>query len=179
LNGRGKAETTLKRQLANIDASGKKIISTIPTGIDIMVSLSQEFTKINPGNFVITTVNGTNMVMNTNQVLIGLEAASRYILLGGILVEGALALSGVKDAQQNFWSDSMVSIALYTISVAGCGVPALVLGIGWVMYRNGAFDGMFDIKYHQNDYIPKTTPQDAIRPQYQFKDRYQPIYFHY
>lgn len=122
-------------------------------------------------------------MMSTDQLIGALELASKFTLIAGIGIEGGIAVlgSGIaqQDAKQNFWSDTMVSISLYTISVAGCGVPALILTVGWIMYRNHAFDGILKQQYYQNNYTPNTiTPQDAI-PQYPLKDGPQPIYFNH
>jgi len=169
-----------KRALNNIGISVQDAINALPNSLGIMVSLSQEFVKINPCKFPITTMNGTEVMMTTDQLIGGLELASKYTLYGGIGIEAILALSGNVDAQQNFGSDTMISIALFTISAAGCGVPALILTVGWVMYRNHVFDGinMPTLQYFQNDYHPNSMPQDAIRTQYPLKDGHQPIYFH-
>ena len=170
-----------KRALNNIGISVQDAINALPNSLGIMVSLSQEFVKINPCKFPITTMNGTEVMMTTDQLIGGLELASKYTLYGGIGIEAILALSGNVDAQQNFGSDTMISIALFTISAAGCGVPALILTVGWVMYRTHAFDGMEipTIHYHPSNYNPNSMPQDAIRPQYPLKDGPQPIYFNY
>jgi len=173
-----------KRALNNIGISVQDAINALPNSLGIMVSLSQEFVKINPGQFAITAMNGTELMMTTDQLIVGLEVVSIGTVGLGIFVEAGIAYYGSgkaqQQAQQNFWSDTMVSISLYTISAAGCGVPALILGIGWVMYRNGAFDGlnMPTPQYYQNDYHPNSMPQDAIRTQYPLKDGHQPIYFH-
>ena len=173
------------RALNNIGVSIQESINKTPDALGIMVSLSQEFAKVNSGSFVITTLGGSQVMMTTDQLIGGLEVASFGTAVLGIGVEAGLARFGKgeiqQQAQQNFWSDSMVSISLYTISAAGCGVPALVLGIGWIMYRNGAFDGLNlpTPQYYQNNYHLNSMPQDAIRPQYPLKDGPQPIYFHY
>ena len=173
-------DSNTNRALNNIGISVKDAISALPSSLGIMVSLSQEFANANQGNIFITGMDGAETMMTTEQLIVGLEVASRYTLFVGIFVEGVSALSGNKNSKQNFWSDSMVSIALYTISAAGCGVPALILTVGWVMYRNGAFDGIFERQYYQNNYnTPNNyTPQDAI-PQYPLKDGPQPIYFNH
>jgi len=165
--------------------STDKAVSSLPNALGIMVSLSQEFVKINPDKFALAAMNGTEIMMTTDQLIMGLEVASLGTFILGIGVEGGIAVWGEgetqQDAKQNFWSDSMVSLSIYTISAAGCGVPALILGVGWVLYRTGAFKGM-EIptpQYHQNNYHPNSMPQDAIRPQYPLKDGPQPIYFHY
>jgi len=172
-----------KRALNSIGISVQDAINALPNSLGIMVSLSQEFANANSGKFAITTMNGTELMMTTDQLIGGLEIASKFTLYGGIGIEAGIAYFGSGEAQvqakQNFWSDTMVSISLYTISVAGCGVPALILSVGWVMYRNHVFDGMLDQRYYQNNYRPNNyTPNDAI-PQYPLKDGPQPIYYNH
>jgi len=174
-------DSNTNRALNNIGISAKDAISALPSSLGIMVSLSQEFANANQGNIFITGMDGAETMMTTEQLIGGLELASKYSLIGGIGIEAILSLSGNVDARQNFGSDTMVSIALFTISAAGCGVPALILTVGWVMYRAHAFDGMEipTIHYQPSNYNPNSMPQDAIRPQYPLKDGPQPIYFHY
>jgi len=174
-------DSNTNRALNNIGISVKDAISALPSSLGIMVSLSQEFANANQGNIFITGMDGAETMITTGQLTGGLELASKYSLIGGIGIEAILSLSGNVDARQNFGSDTMVSIALFTISAAGCGVPALILTVGWVMYRAHAFDGMEipTIHYQPSNYNPNSMPQDAIRPQYPLKDGPQPIYFHY
>jgi len=105
--------------------------------------------------------------MTTEQLIVGMEVASRGTLILGSATEALLAATGFEDAQNNLVNDTAVSLSLAFISAAGCGIPALVLGIGWVMYRNGAFDGILNTT---------NPPQNTTRPQYPSKDGIQPIY---
>ena len=100
----------------------------------------------------------------------GLQVASKSGLILGTAIETSLAMAGFEDAQNNLVNDTAVALSLSFISAAGCGIPALFLGIGWVMYRNGAFDGIL------NKIDP---PQKATKSQYYPKDGPQPIFINH
>ena len=152
------------------DNNVKGGINNLSNAAGITISFFQEVAKANPGSFIITTATGTQIIMTTDQLIVGLEVASRNTLVLGTVIEAGLALSGFEDAQNNLVNDTAVSLSLAFISAAGCGVPALILGVGWVMYRNGAFDGIL------NNTNP---PQNTTRPQYPSKDGPQPIFFNH
>ena len=159
------------------DNSFKGGLNNVSNAVGIVTSSAEVFTKANPGTFIVTTINGTQIAMTTDQLIVGLEVASRNTVYLGIFIESVLAVDGYPDAQNNLGNDTAVFLELSFISAVGCGIPALVLGVGWVMYRNHAFDGLFQQQYYQNNYTPnRYTPQDAI-PQYPLKDGPQPIYF--
>jgi len=99
----------------------------------------------------------------------GLQVASKSGLILGTAIETSLAMAGFEDAQNNLVNDTAVSLSLAFISAAGCGIPALFLGVGWVMYRSGAFDGI----------INNTPTQNTTKTQYPSKVGPQPIYFNH
>jgi len=149
------------------DYPTKDYLSNLSNAAGIITSGCQEFAKANPGKFTITTATGSQIIMTTEQLIVGMEVASRGTLILGSATEALLAATGFEDAQNNLVNDTAVSLSLAFISAAGCGIPALVLGIGWVMYRNGAFDGILNTT---------NPPQNTTRPQYPSKDGIQPIY---
>jgi RHS repeat-associated protein len=165
-----------KAEQAGIQTS--QLINNLSNGTGIFISVGQELKY--PSKIAYTTLQGTEAFVSSKQVLGVLEGATKYNIYAGTVVEGLMVLSG-KETFVNFGNDTGVYISLYVISAAGCGVPALFLTVGWVMYRNGAFDRVnFTPEYHENNYVPNTIlPQDAIKPQYQPADVPQIMYFHH